>query len=254
MAITHVGVGAQAASTTSPISVPLPAGIAENDLLWMIVAGRPAEALGSNDTVTIDAGAAGWAQLGATSYQLTPAATELSVQVWTKLAGGSEADPSLGIGTSLAQSSSGFSGQIGASRGVDLSTPSDATPVTSGSGAAPTWTPTGIATITNAAVVLSIVASADDNALALNVDQGFTAVMSGADYDTNVGSDHAVAVAYKEIVSPGLVTMPEWVETVNGNDAWAGITIALQPAGGAAAGRGRQPTRARGALINTTFY
>lgn len=223
--IAVAGVGAQTASTNSPQTVAVPKGTQAGDLMVMVIGAMPGGTAGTNDAVTLT----GWTQLGATSRREI-GTIDCSVQIWTKVAAAAETDPSLGVGTALAGGgvTQGFSGQIVTLRGQNA-TISDATAVTSNGAAAATFTPTGITTVTNGAVVLSAVCTADDNALAFSASQSFSLLMGGIDYDTTQGSDHAVGLACKEIDAAGAVTCPTWSEAANGNDAWAAITVAFRP-------------------------
>lgn len=231
MAITLVGVGAQEAGFYSGVNFTItgawPAGYTAvaGDVAVVIATGRS-----STDGVYPAAPTPATYTLVAQSlFNITGGGSrDIQISVWIKVLTASESAPSITEGTNY---SSGLTIQTAVFRGVDTSTPQDATAVTSSSAAAATWAPTGITTATAGAWVLSCVASADDNALGLNSggEQGFTAQMSGASYDTTLGDDMAMGLAVKEISSPGAVTCPTWKETVNGNDAWAAVTLALRP-------------------------
>lgn len=120
-------------------------------------------------------------------------------------------------------------------RGVDTVALIDTASIVSSGAAAATFTPTGITTVSPGAMVISAVASGDDNALGLNAggEQGFTLragnLIDASNYDTTTGGDHAMGAATKQIGAPGAVTCPTWQETLVGNDAWVAITVALRP-------------------------
>jgi hypothetical protein len=104
----------------------------------------------------------------------------------------------------------------------------DATAATNDAAAAATWTPPSVTTNTPNALVISCVVTADDNALNFNTANSFTLAMSGANYDTTTGSDHAVGMGYLVKATAGAVTMPIWNESAVGNDAWVGVTVAFR--------------------------
>lgn len=166
--------------------------------------------------------------------------SRLEVNVLGKFAGASESAPTVDWD---AVPGGSVTAQIASFSDVDPAI-EDAVAVTSENTSTENpFTPTGITTVTAGALVLSIVATNDDNALALSVDQGFTLQAGGADYDTALGSDGSFGLATKEITSPGAVTVPTWDQTVNGPDRWSAITMALKPLDsvvtGAAVGAGQ---------------
>ncbi|MBI4090482.1 MAG: hypothetical protein HY422_00490 [Candidatus Komeilibacteria bacterium] len=225
-----VGIGAQTAGTTSPLSAALPSGIAAGDLLLLIIVGKPSGTAGTNDTITPPGG---WTQRGSRTRQEI-GTDDLMIEVWYKIAGTSESDPSTSAGTVFTGGTSeGWSVQVAAYRNVDTSSPFDiADPSTAGSAAAATLAPPNITTIADYAMVVSIVGSADTNDLGLDSgnEQSFGAEMSGASYDTTSGSDHAVGLADRVKFSLGDTTMPTWRQNAVGNDAWVYFSDALKAA------------------------
>lgn len=208
--------GAQAASNASPQSPALPTGHAAGDTLLLFCSQASAAAV----TFTPPAG---WTSIGRNS----DATRAMTIEVFAKIDNGAESAPS--VATSAA--TAGWTAQIGAWYNVDDGVIVDATAVSSNAAAAATFQPTGITTLTNYAWVISYVCSKDDNALNYNTQNGYTDRMSGANYDTTVGngSDQAIGVADKEFSSAGAQTCPTWNESVLGNDAWVGLTLALRP-------------------------
>lgn len=225
---TLVGVGAQTAGTTSPLSATLPSGIQAGDLLLLIIVGKPSGTAGTADTITPPNG---WTQRGTRTRQEI-GTDDLMIEVWYKIAGGSETNPSTTAGTAFTGGTTeGWSVQLAAYRNVDTASPFDiAGPSTAGSAAAATLTPPDITTTTNYAMPISIVGTGDDNALGLDTgnEQSFAANMSGASYDTTSGSDHAVGLADRVKFTAGATTMPTWRETAVGNDAWVYFSDALK--------------------------
>ena len=224
-----IGAGAQSVSTTSggTLSPAYPAGYTAvaDDICVLVAAGKH-----NNGSSLNPSNPSGWgAPLGSRFREV--GTYDLQVIAWAKRLTASEAAPSLTVPAAYSTTSGGLSAQLLIVRGVDTTTLEDATAVASDGDAAATFTPTGITPVTNEAMVISCVATADDNALALSSgsEQGFALQMGGANYDTTTGGDHAVGVAHKIVHTAAATTCPTWSETAVGNDAWAAITIALRP-------------------------
>ena len=218
MAISFVNAGAQSLGNSSPLSPALPTSHAAGDLLLLICF----QASASGITFTPPAGG-GWTSLASNS-NATRAAT---LQVFWKKEGASEAAPSVACGTPLP----GWCCQIAGYRGGNVAVPEDAADVPSDAAAAATFQPTQITTVLNDAMVLSVVGTKDDNALNLSTANSFNVRMSGASYDgtTGNGSDYSIGLADVIKATAGAQTCPTWNQTVNGNDAWVALTIALTP-------------------------
>jgi hypothetical protein len=223
---TVVGVGAQVAANTgaATLSPPWPTGYTarEGDVAVVIVAGRPD---GSSIANTVGSG---YTLRGSRFREVGTGNNDLWIGVYTKTLTSGESAPTVTPDSDFLPGSTtgGASAQIMILRHVHEVL--DVAAVDNDAAAAATWTPPALTTVTDKAIVISAVATADDNALALNTANGFTAQMSGANYDTTVGSDHAVGVATLVKDTAGAVTMPVWSESVNGNDAWVGVTLALR--------------------------
>ena len=81
-------------------------------------------------------------------------------------------------------------------------------------------------------MVVSAVATSDDNTLAIGTANGFTGRMTGTSYNSTAGGDHSVGLADKVQATGGTATtMLTWNQTANATDWWAAITFALRPAG-----------------------
>lgn len=226
--IDFIGSGAQAVSTTSGGSVTAawPAGYTAvaNDVAVLIGAG-----MHNNGTSLAPSDPSGWTQV-ATRFREV-GTYDLQLTVWIKKLSDSESAPQLTVPAAYSTTSGGLSAQVAVYRGVDSATLQDATAVASDAAAAASFQPTGITTATDGAMVLSIVASADDNALRTSISRDFAERMYGAGWDTTTGGDHAVGMADRWVASAGAVSSPTWLQTSVGTDAWAGITLALKPAG-----------------------
>jgi hypothetical protein len=251
MAITFVAVGTQVAGNTgTPITPPLPSGWQADDLAVLVIVGRPVD-----DSTTEPGPASGWDKRAFRWYDWAGTTIDLAVVVWTRVLQSGDTDPSITLSGGWASGGSSVgAAAIAAYRGVDTTTPMDATPVTGESGSqSSTWTPPSITTTTADAWVLSIVGTGDNNELALLTANGFTARMSGADYDSTVGGDVSAGLADYEKASAGAATMPEWDQAVNDPDFWIGATLALRPAGGAATvtGTAAGTAAASGTVVGT---
>jgi RHS repeat-associated protein len=213
--------GDQTTGTGASINPILPSGTQAGDFAVLIVAGRPTN-------TTQPAAPAGWTLR---SSSLREAGTnDLKIMTFYRVLNGTDPNPTVNLPTSWQGTAAGMSAQIAVWTGVNPATPFDVADAIGNAAAASSWTPPGISTVTARAQVVSAVATSDDNALALGTPQGFTARMTGANYDTTAGGDHSVGLADKAQASAGAAAMPTWSQTLNASDTWAGITFALRPA------------------------
>ena len=218
--ITFVGAGDQEVATFGSITPELPNGTAAGDLAVLVVAGRP-------DDTAVPAAPAGWT--ARSSVVQNAGSNDVRVMTFYRLLAGGDADPNVTLPASwTGWWSAGMSGQIAVWRGVDASTPFDATDSTGTSNSDDDFDAPGITTVTAGAMVVSVVATSDENDLGFNSSAGFTARMSGGAYDTTAGGHHSVGLADKVQAAAGAVTMPEWEQTDNEPDRWAAITFALR--------------------------
>lgn len=224
MAISRIGAGAQGASQTSGGSVacayPSAYTAVEKDLALIVVGGWSSDLTDPSAPSGYTLRSSEQREIGAFDLRL--------VTYWKKLTAG-EAAPSFTVPASWSGNSGGLSAQMVVYRGVDPVDPFDVADATGDAAAASTWTPPAITPVTNNAVVVSAVSSGDDNALNLNTANSFALALSGASYDTTLGSDHAVGVADVTKAVAGLVTMCIWNQSAVGADPWCGITMALRP-------------------------
>lgn len=229
-AISFIGAGAQNCSQTesASVSAPLPAGTQANDLAMVFVNGKSETATYVRPTAPTD-----FTWHGEELRDIS--GVQLGVVTYYKVLVGSDAGPTVTVPTSWSTASGITTNAVLCAatlvwRGTDTSTIFDTTDVESQSGAATTFTPTGLSTSTSNAWAAATCATGDDNALGFNAgnDQGFTLRASGAAYDTTVGADTSLVVADKLISSPSSVTEPTFEETVNGADSWVCIAMAIK--------------------------
>jgi hypothetical protein len=227
----EVGQGAQAVSITDggSVTAAFPAGYSAvtDDFAIVLLAGRP--------TGTVEPGTpAGWTKDSTRLREV--GANDLRISLYYRKLVAGDAAPAFTVPTSWSGAAAGMSVSMVVYRGVNTTTPFDATTVGSDAAAAATFTPTGITTVTANAHVVSLVASSDANSLRASTPQFFTQWMGGASYDTVTGGAHAIGLASRQVPSAGTVTMPTWTQDAVGTDPWAGLSAALRPEGGGAPG------------------
>lgn len=221
-----VGAGAQVVTSTAGATIvpAVPTGTQENDVMLLVLGGRMGGINPASSTVS-----SGWTYRSA--YYRDVGAVDLQVQLWYALATSTPSSPIVTPSSDyLGGAAGGMSAQLITFRNVDTTSIFDvASDSLSSAAAAATWQAPSITTNTEFALPISIVATADDNALGTSTPEGFFVTVGGASYDTTTGSDHAVGVAYAWKGVAGAKTMITWAETAVGNDAWVGISTALKP-------------------------
>lgn len=227
-AIEFVGVGAQDAQNTSTtITAAWPAGYTAvaGDVAILVLAGS------HNNTTSFAPDVSGISYTQIATAFTNIGSFDAQCTAYSKVLTTAEAAPALTVPAVHVSAFGILTAQVIVYRTVNA-TLNDATAVESSfTTGAVTQTPTGITTVTDGAVVLSIVGFANDNALAFNsgADQGFTLRAGGVDYDTTVGGDFSVGIAEKVIPTAGAVTCPTWLLSTTAEKG-AGITMALRPA------------------------
>lgn len=206
MAITLVGTAEGQATNGAAISLTLPGGIAQNDLVVVYE---------SHDGAALS----GMSTAGYTT-NLTDTAGSINQAVYWKFMGASpDATAALNTGTN----SRGHGAIAFVLRGVDTSTPIDAT-TTTASATSTNPDPASITTVTNGAWVLACAAS-------LVADTSVTApsgYSNQTDIDSNaLTADVTIGVASKEITTAGAENPASW--TTWSSAAWKTATVALRP-------------------------
>src|SRR5688572_23634859 len=206
--ITFVGNGAQTVATSGSITPAIPAGTLADDVAVLVVAGRP------NDTSEPSA-PAGWTLRSSVLREVSSA--DLRLMTFYRVLTGGDANPVVTLPGGWVGSSRGMSGQIAVWRGVNMTTPFDVADTTGQSNPNPDdfIVPPTITTVSAGAWVVAVVATSDDNDVRLSTAAGFTARMSGTNYDTIIGDDHAVAVVDKMQLIAGAVAMPTLQQNAN---------------------------------------
>lgn len=207
-------VGVQAEVDGTSVTVNLPAGALVGDLLLLHGTTR-------NATTAFPA---------ITGWELLNSRVQGSNQrsaLWGRYM--NEGDVSVNL---VAAGSGTLLGTITAWSGVTPSVPEDVAGFDEANSAAATYTVSApIDTVTDEAMSIVFVATSDANALSMTTANGYTAAYSGASYDSTVGTSASQACAYKTQTPAGDVGSPVFTQTVNGNDGWVGIQIALRPIG-----------------------
>ncbi len=224
-----IGAGAQTVTNTggATLSPAYPAGYTAvaGDVCAVILVGRPN---GSTITNTVSGGA-GYNLKGSQFLEIGAGATDLWVGVYTRTLTAAEAAPTVTPDADFLPGSTtgGVSAQILIL--ADVTETLDVAAATNTATAAATWTPPSVTTSTANCMIISAVGTADDNALNYNTANSFATDMTGANYDTTTGSDHAAGAGTLLKTAAGAVTMPVWNQSAVGNDVWAGVTLAFQP-------------------------
>lgn len=235
MAITHVNVGTFAQTNTasgtnqSQITPGLPSGVQEGDLLLALIAA-------GGDIVTSTITGMGTYALRGSELWVDYGAGGMFQAVCWKFAGASESATQFTV-TCETSTGGGLWGAVAAfraSRGFpadpfDLASPSQGQTYPS-PGTSTTFTPPSVTPLTAGSCVISFVTTSDDNALALSVgnEAGFTITgIAGAGYDSTLGSDGALGVAYKTDCT-GETTICTWNQTLVGPDYWSYQTVAIK--------------------------
>jgi RHS repeat-associated protein len=212
--------GPQSSGTGASITAAIPAGVQSGDLAVLIIAGRPTNA-------TQPSAPTGWTLRSSSLREV--GANDLKIMTFYRVLGASNPNPVVSLPSAWQGNQAGMSAQIAVWSGVNTTTPFDVPDVTSNAVAVIEFGPTAIGTATNGARVVSAVATSDDNQLSLATGTGFTARMSGANYDTTTGGDHSVGLADKAQAVAGPLGAA-WRQEAQASDQWAAITFALRPA------------------------
>jgi hypothetical protein len=215
MAITFVGSNTGTGSGTTTITIPMPTGVATGDVVYV--------AAMSSQTVDVDCteSSGTWTEI-ADLYSNDTDDTNLCV--FRKVMGGTpDTDVTLTVRTTTGASV----GLSYALRGVDTTTPEDATATTATSPDASKPNPPSITTVTANAWVIAIGGSSEADAvtnpptdysnLAVNTDGG--------------GLLRNVMMASREIASPGPEDPGVFDDIVGtASDSWCAVSVAVRPA------------------------
>jgi hypothetical protein len=215
MAITFVGSNTGTGSGATTITIPMPVGVATGDVVYV--------AAMSSQTVDVDCteGSGTWTEIADLYANDTD---DCNLCVFRKVMGGTpDTDVTLTVRTT-AGASVGLSYAL---RGVDTTTPEDATATTATSADASKPDPPSITTVTANAWVIAIGGSSEADAvtnpptnysnLAVNTDGG--------------GLLRNVMMASREIASPGAED-PAVFNDISGttSDSWCAVSVAVRPA------------------------
>ena len=215
--ITLIGVGTLAEVNGTSVSVPYPAAALDGDCL--ILHGTTRNATGAFPAIT------NWTQIGSRTQ-----GSNMRSALWFHYMVEGETSVTL-----TAANTGTLIGAISAWRGVAAPLPQDVAEFDEASGTATTYQLSApLSTVTDRAVKVNYVSSADANALSATTANGYTTAYGGASYDSTLGTSAALAAAYKLVTPAGASgSAPIWTQTANAapNDAWVGFEIALRPTG-----------------------
>jgi hypothetical protein len=216
VAISYIGSSALAYAAANSVTVTLPSHN-EDDLLIFVAGNREDDPVPSIVTAP-----SGYTQQGSV-HAYDAGQLGIAIAVFYKVAGASESNPTVEWNTGAAR---GVYGVVHVYRGVDTSTPIDASAGGGTLADATTCTPTGtLTTQTDGAMAISVVMQDDDTTLSLDTPQSFAIDQQS---NTTSGSDWTQGIASRTVATAGGVTLPTWG---GGNDAWCFESFALKPAG-----------------------
>ena len=210
MAITFVNSSIANAAGGAALSIAAPASILQDDVLYAFVTKQATGAW----TIT----SSGWTQL--VDQDSTGGGFSVNHEVWRKVMGASP-DTSIDFSNTAAAKS----GLLIALRGVDTTTPEDATSTIAFSFSSNPDSPS-ITTVTNGAWVLSGAGNGQNDA----------SITSPTGYSNQVASprnNSTTVVATKEVTTAGAEDPSAWTTWTN-TGAWVAVSIAVRPAGTAA--------------------
>lgn len=219
--VTFIGAGAWSPSVTdgAAVAADFPAGYTaiHGDIAIVIAAG-----LHNNTTSLAPTTPSGYTLID-TRFQ-NIATYDIQITAYLRVLQTGDAAPTVTLPTPYSTSSGGMACHMLVFRNADPKIPQDATAVVSSGAAAASFTPTGITTVSEGAMVVSMVISGDDNALGLLAasEQGFTLRAGGASYDTTTGGDHAVGSATRSGSIVALTSQAAAPSQLTATDATAG--------------------------------
>lgn len=238
--VTFIGAGAWSPSTTDGAAVaadyPSAYTAVHGDIAIVIAAG-----LHNNTTSLAPTAPAGYTQI-TTQFQ-NIATYDIQITAYIRVLQTGDAAPTVTLPTAYSTSSGGMACHMLVFRNADPVTSQDAAAVVSSGAAAASFAPTGITTVTEGAMVVSMVVTGDDNLLDLlaGSTQGFTLRAGGANYDTTTGGDHAVGSATRSGALPTLSSQaaaPAQLTTIDTTAGtafvyrWTGSGVTIFCAGG----------------------
>jgi hypothetical protein len=220
MAIAWVSTGAMAAAAATSVAVVLPSH-STNDLIIVFGGGR-------EDSTADALDISGYTAIGTQAF-LDIGTSAITLHAWYKFAtSGAESNPTI---TGAGSAAGGCFGFAVVYSGVDQTTPLSGVTVLQGTNAAADqFTPPQITPDSaSERMVISAVATSDNNALAIVTSQSFTTRASGASYETTTGLDLSFAQTEKAVTQATAVTLPTYDITALGTDEWAYKTFVLRP-------------------------
>jgi hypothetical protein len=216
MAISHVGTSVGSSGNTgTALGVNMPVGVQEGDVAYAIVGGSA----GGTRTITEDTGT--WTQLGGGTLNASDTLVS-SFALFRKVMG---AVPDTSIAATSSANLTSRCGVIKVLRGVDTTTPEDATTTTATGIDSPDPNPASITTVTNGAWVVVFVGSTQGGTYTFPGDYTNTVSESAADNESsNAAADKEIATAGAE--DPGLFDIGAGTAA----DSWVAFTVAARPA------------------------
>lgn len=221
MAITLVGTASASTINDTNVTVTLPVGTTTDDVVYAAFCfGDPTD----RDVGIVTSGYTELADLFANDNR------DINFAVYRKVMGGTP-DTTVEFDTPTATGNIAAAGAVVVLRGVDTTTPEDATTTTATGIDGSQVDPPSITTATNGAWVIA--AAGWTNLAVPTAPSGYSNLIEDSGDDAQ---DANIMMATKEIATAGAENPGVFGNTVGaGTDAWCAVTIAVKPSGGAAA-------------------
>lgn len=220
MALSLRGTANASINGTSKISVTLPVGVAENDVVYF------AFVIGSNSNLDLLLDTSGYTEL--VDIARTDDSLDVNLGVFRKI---QSATPD-SVVTASHQNNVDKAGCVHVWTGADTTTPEDATSTTASGFNGGTANPPSITTVTTNAIVLAIGGSSEPDTVT-NPPTNYSN-LDGA-LNSATANPQAVWVSSRLIVSAGSENPGSYAD-ISGdiNDSWCAATVAIRPAAEAA--------------------
>lgn len=224
IAPTVVGAGTVVSSASLAVTPPLPSGVTANDLLLLVISGRPWNT-GNDPDIE------GWVPVASNYVEVGN--IDLQQLVLTRTASTGETAPTVTLPPTWSGTARGLSAFIVAVRGANPTL--DAVSPTSAVSATTVQHSTVVAP--QNALLVDIVAVPAARTLSLQTANLFTANVTS---QATVGGTHSAGMAYRAATVAGTYTLPVWTETGTAT-VWAGATLTITSVGTYAETLGEAP-------------
>jgi hypothetical protein len=216
----------EAETTATSVTVPVPAGTANGDVMLLTSCCGDSDGQGTDTPAT----PSGWTLVTGPIASAATGASTPTVTVYRRVASSEPANYAVGGTVDC-----GRHGTILTFRGVDTTTPIDATSTTAtGTGNNPDPASITVATTGAAVVAIGFMDNADGANLLTGAPSGYTLAEEGVALNDEASNGGRVGVAYQLGISSGAHN-PATFSGSAASEQWGAITVALRPAGAAGA-------------------